>query len=90
MKEDLTNSYNNRQLITWRIIALVLAILLITIVILYSLGVGWKDNDNKTNNNGKNAESILTLWEKNSTIFTKLIPYVKDVTNKNIENLIIR
>ena len=67
---------------------MVLAILLITIVILYSLGVGWKDNDKKTNNNGKNAESILTLWEKNSTIFTKLIPYVKDVTDKNSINFI--
>ena len=45
MKDDLTNSDNNRQLITWRVLALVLAILLITVVILYSLGVGWKDND---------------------------------------------
>ena len=75
------------KLIIWKIIALFLLVSLIVIIVLYSCGVGWKDKkDNKENvPDNPDYKSILTLWEPESTIIKKLVPYINEITNKNIE-----
>ena len=69
------------KLIIWKIIALFLLVSLIVIIVLYSCGVGWKDKKNVPDN--PDYKSILTLWEPESTIIKKLVPYINEITNKN-------
>ena len=93
MEEDLLNLDNSskKQLIIWRVVSLILLVFLVTVGILYALGVGWKkdeEKENKQEQKGGNDESILTLWTQNSTIFTKLVPYIKKVTDNNNQNFI--
>ena len=76
------DSGNSNKLLIWKIIALILLVCLITIIILYSLGVGWKDDD-EDKSTVNNSESILTLWESESSIIQKLVPYIKSITDKN-------
>ena len=71
----------------WRIISLFLLIILAVIVILYALGIGWKQKEDKKDE-GDNYESILSLWQPGSTVITKLIPYIKSITNKNNQDFI--
>jgi len=78
------DSGNSNKLLIWKIIALILLVFLITIIILYSLGVGWKNgDDDKDKSTVDNSESILTLWESESSIIQKLVPYIKSITDKN-------
>ena len=78
------DSGNSNKLLIWKIIALILLVCLITIIILYSLGVGWKDDDDDDDKSTvNNSESILTLWESESSIIQKLVPYIKSITDKN-------
>ena len=69
------------KLIIWKIIALFLLVCLIVIIVLYSCGVGWKDKKNVLDN--PDYKSILTLWEPESSIIKKLVPYINEITNKN-------
>ena len=78
------DSGNSNKLLIWKIIAFILLVCLITIIILYSLGVGWKDDDDDEDKSTvNNSESILTLWESESSIIQKLVPYIKSITDKN-------
>ena len=72
----------------WRIISLFLLIILVVIVILYALGIGWKQKEEDKKDEGDNYESILSLWQPGSTVITKLIPYIKSITNKNNQDFI--
>ena len=67
----------------WLVLSIFLLIALITIVILYALGVGWKEKKEE-----ENFESILSLWEENSSLKKQLIPYLKKVTDKNNKDFI--
>ena len=51
----------------WMVLSIFLLIALITIVILYALGVGWKEKKEE-----ENFESILSLWEENSSLKKQL------------------
>ena len=72
----------------WRIISLFLLIILAVIVILYALGIGWKQKEEDKKDEGDNYESILSLWQPGSTVITKLIPYIKSITNQNNQDFI--
>ena len=72
--DSASEGKGNKQLMIWRIVSLILLVSLITIVILYVLGVRWKE---------KEPDSILNLWNKGSTIFSKLVPYMNEITNKD-------
>ena len=72
--DSASEGKGNKQLMIWRIVSLILLASLITIVILYVLGVRWKE---------KEPDSILNLWNKGSTIFSKLVPYMNEITNKD-------
>jgi phosphoglycolate phosphatase-like HAD superfamily hydrolase len=88
--ESLLNvDLNKKQkiIMIWRIISLFLLIILAVIVILYALGIGWKQKEDKKDE-GDNYESILSLWQPGSTVITKLIPYIKSITNKNNQDFI--
>jgi len=76
-----------KTIMIWRIISLFLLIILAVIVILYALGIGWKQKEDKKDE-GDNYESILSLWQPGSTVITKLIPYIKSITNKNNQDFI--
>lgn len=69
-----------KVLIIWKVITLILAVCLITIIILYALGVGWKE---KKEEEEEDYESILTLWNEKSSVIEKLIPYVKSISDEN-------
>ena len=73
---------NKKKLMIWRILSIILFACLVTIVILYALGVGWKKKEEK------DFDSILSLWESGSTVITKLIPYIKSITDKNNKDFI--
>ena len=65
--ENLLIDDGKKKLLTWRILTVVLLIIVVTLTVLYSLGVGWKEE--KTDNNEQKdnpKESILTLWKENS------------------------
>jgi len=76
-----------KTIMIWRIISLFLLIILAVIVILYALGIGWKQKEDKKDESD-NYESILSLWQPGSTVITKLIPYIKSITNKNNQDFI--
>lgn len=76
-----------KTIMIWRTISLFLLIILAVIVILYALGIGWKQKEDKKDE-GDNYESILSLWQPGSTVITKLIPYIKSITNKNNQDFI--
>ena len=84
---NLDLSKKQKTIMIWRIISVFLLIALAVIVILYALGVGWKKEEEKEEE-GKNYESILSLWESHSSVITKLIPYIKRITNKNNKDFI--
>ena len=42
MEDGLIDPSTQKKLIIWRIISIILIIFLVTIAILYALGVGWK------------------------------------------------
>ena len=77
-----------KTIMIWRIISLFLLIILVVIVILYALGIGWKQKEEDKKDEGDNYESILSLWQPGSTVITKLIPYIKSITNKNNQDFI--
>ena len=70
-----------KQIITWRIIALILFIIIIVLAILYILGVGWKQ-DSSESEDKKNTESILSLWKEGAESKQKLVDYIKKITDK--------
>ena len=84
---NLDLSKKQKTIMIWRIISVFLLIALAVIVVLYALGVGWKQEEEKEEE-GKNYESILSLWESNSSVIAKLIPYIKSITNKNNKDFI--
>ena len=82
----------NKKIMRWKIVSLFLLIILVSIVILYALGVGWK-KDEKNEKEEKdeqenNFESILSLWQQNSSVIRNLIPYMKSITDKNSKDFI--
>ena len=87
--ENLLNvdlATKDKKIIRWRIISICLLILLTVIVILYALGIGWRKDEKDEEES--NFESILSLWQKDSTVITKLIPYMKTITDKNNNDFI--
>ena len=76
--DSASEGKGNKQLMIWRIVSLILLVSLITIVILYVLGIRWKEKEEKME-----PDSILNLWNKGSTIFSKLVPYMNEITNKD-------
>ena len=84
MDENFLINDEKKKLLTWRISAVVLLIVVFTLTVLYSLGVGWKEE--KTDNSEQKdnpKESILTLWKENSESKKKLVSYMKEITDKN-------
>ena len=74
----------NKTLIIWRVISIFLLVSLITIVILYALGIGWKDKDkNKNTSDSNTSDSILSLWKEDSEPRKKLVDYVNTITSKS-------
>ncbi len=82
MEDPLANidTSSNKKVIIWRVISLILFIFLVTVVVLYALGIGYKKYGN--------FESELTLWNSNSAIYTKLVPYIRDITDKSNKDFI--
>ena len=70
-----------KQVLIWRIVSLILLIFLVTIVVLYACGVGWKKKSGY-------FESEITLWNENSPIQTKLFPYVRSIKNESSKDFI--
>ena len=67
MDENLLINDEKKKFLTWRISTVVLLIVVVVLTVLYSLGVGWKEE--KTDNSEQKddpKESILTLWKENS------------------------
>ena len=85
MEDPLLNidGSQKRKICIWRLISFLLFFVLIILIILYALRVGWK-----TNIEDKNNEYEFILWNQNSAIYTKLIPYIKNVTDENSQNFI--
>ena len=81
MEDPLANIYtsSNKKVIIWRVISLILFIFLVTVGVLYALGIGYKKYGN--------LESELTLWNSNSAIYTKLVPYIRDITDKSTSKI---
>ena len=85
MEDPLLNidGSQKRKVFIWRLNSFLLFFILILLIILYTLGVGWK-----TKIEDKNNEYEFTLWNPNSSIYTKLIPYIKNVTDENSQDYI--
>ena len=81
MEDGLIDPSTQKKLIIWRIISIILIIFLVTIVTLYAFGVGWKKSEEETEEIDPNQ--ILNLWNSNSPIFERLVPYVKNVIDEN-------
>ena len=83
MDEQLISAdqVQKKQVLIWRIVSLILLIFLVTIVVLYACGVGWKKK-------GGYFEDEITLWNENSPIQTKLFPYIRDIKNENSKDFI--
>ena len=73
----------NKTLIIWRVISIFLLVSLITIVILYALGIGWKDKDKDKDKKENTSDSILSLWKEDSEPRKKLVDYVNTITSKS-------
>ena len=82
MEDPLANidTSSNKKVIIWRVISLILFIFLVTVGVLYALGIGYKKYGN--------FESELTLWNSNSAIYTKLVPYIRNITDKSNKDFI--
>ena len=89
---SLSVDQTRKKITIWRIISLSLLVCLVTIIILYALGVGWKKEEEKKNKEEKKEEkdyeSILSLWQPGSAVFTKLIPYIKNIIDLNSKDFI--
>ena len=89
---SLSVDQTRKKITIWRIISLSLLVCLVTIIILYALGVGWKKEEKKKNKEEKEEEkdyeSILSLWQPGSAVFTKLIPYIKKIIDVNSKDFI--
>lgn len=85
--DSINTEGGNKQLIIWRVISLILLTSLVTVGVLYALGVGWKE-ENEEKKDEINPDKILSLWNKNSNIYTKLVPYMNDITDKDSNNFI--
>jgi phosphoglycolate phosphatase-like HAD superfamily hydrolase len=72
----------NKNIIIWRVLSIFFFILFMTILVLYILGVGWKENKNKDEKNNS-PEKLLSLWNPNSESRKKLINYVTTITDKS-------
>ena len=72
----------NKNIIIWRVLSIFFFILFMTILVLYILGVGWKENKNKDEKNNS-PEKLLSLWNPNSESREKLINYVTTITDKS-------
>ena len=72
----------NKNIIIWRVLSIFFFILFMTILVLYILGVGWKENENKDEKNNS-PEKLLSLWNPNSESREKLINYVTTITDKS-------
>ena len=62
----------NKNIIIWRVLSIFFFILFMTILVLYILGVGWKENKNNDEKNNS-PEKLLSLWNPNSESREKLI-----------------
>ena len=76
---------DTKKLKIWRIIAVVLLIIVITLATLYALGIGWKEEKQEEPKEEEKppTESILTLWKEDSKSKQELVSYIKKVTDKN-------
>ena len=72
----------NKNIIIWRVLSIFFFILFMTILVLYILGVGWKENKNNDEKNNS-PEKLLSLWNPNSESREKLINYVTTITDKS-------
>ena len=81
MEDGLIDPSTQKKLIIWRIISIILIIFLVTIAILYALGIGWKKSEEEIEEIEPNQ--ILNLWNSKSPIFERLVPYVKNVIDEN-------
>ena len=72
----------NKNIIIWRVLSIFFFILFMTILVLYILGVGWKENKNNDEKNNS-PENLLSLWNPNSESREKLINYVTTITDKS-------
>jgi phosphoglycolate phosphatase-like HAD superfamily hydrolase len=72
----------NKNIIIWRVLSIFFFILFMTILVLYILGVGWKENKNKDEKNNS-PEKLLSLWNPNSESREKLINYVTTIADKS-------
>ena len=72
----------NKNIIIWRVLSIFFFILFMTILVLYILGVGWKEDENKDEKNNS-PEKLLSLWNPNSESLEKLINYVTTITDKS-------
>ena len=80
-----------KQVLIWRIVSLILLIFLVTVVVLYACGVGWKKKEEEKEpkkEEGGYYESEITLWNESSPIHTKLFPYIRDIKDENSTNFI--
>ena len=79
---SLLEKKKNKNIIIWRVLSIFFFILFMTILVLYILGVGWKENKNKDEKNNS-PEKLLSLWNPNSESREKLINYVTTITDKS-------
>jgi len=75
-----------KQILIWRILTIFFLIVIITLAILYGLGVGWKEEKKEEKEETPQEipkESLLTLWKEGAESKKKLIEYMKTITDKN-------